>query len=265
MAIILDSNIESARKPLKKLPNVITSFHADGYRKYGKAFIESWLKYWPEQIRLTVFYEGNEEDFDMVRGVSWHPIETVEFLQDFMGSLKFPLMHGIVGNQYNIQFDARMARKTFMQAHACRNLYQGKVFWIDADSETTNHVPLTFLDDCLPEDALCCFLGRDGWYHTESGFIGFNYSHPLASRFFKNYVHVFLVGSIFTQPGWHDCYAFDAVRQVMGNGPEFLNLAKDVPQGHMHPLQITAPGKYLNHYKGARKDTRVLKPEDTRV
>jgi hypothetical protein len=209
-----------------------------------------------------VFYEGEESDFDMVSGVSWHPIETVEFLQDYMDSLRFPLMHGIVGDRYDINFDARMGRKTFIQAHAARK-YGGKVFWIDADSITRRHVPERFLDICLPDEALCCFLGRDGWYYTESGFIGFNADHPLAKRFFKNYVHVFLVGSIFTQPGWHDCYAFDAVRSVMGNGPEFVNLAKNVPHGHMHPFQISAPGEYMWHLKGNRKDTKQLRPEDT--
>jgi hypothetical protein len=261
--IVLDTNIQNAKKPLRKLPNVITSFNVEGYKKYGKNFVDSWLEYWPQDIRLTVFYEGNEEDFDMVRGVSWHPIESVEFLTDYMDSLKFPLMHGIVGDRYDINFDARMARKSFMQVHACR-LYRGKVFWIDADCVTKKHVPLNFLDECLPDDALNCYLGRDGWYYTESGFIGFNAGHPLASRFFKNYVHVFLVGSIFTQPGWHDCFGFDAVRQVMGNGPEFVNLAAHVPHGHMHPFQISAPGQYMWHLKGpTRKETGQLKPEDT--
>jgi len=273
--IILDTNIEAAKKPLKPLPNCITSFNKAGYEKYGKAFVDSWLKYWPSQIRLTVFYEGEESDFDMVRGVSWHPIETVEFLSDYMANLRFPIMHGIVGDKYDINFDARMGRKTFMQVHAARK-YGGKVFWIDADCETKAHVPLSFLDDCLPDDALACYLGRDGWYFTESGFIGFNANHPLASRFFKNYVHVFIVGSIFAQApryneqgqyeggGWHDCIAFDAIRHISGNGPEFVNLAKDVRPGHMHPLQMCAPGKYLHHYKGPeRKETRQLKPEDT--
>ena len=260
--IVLETDVEKA-KHVKKLPTVITSFNKSGYDKYGAAFVDSWLKYWSPNIRLVVYYEGEEEDFDFVEGVSWHPIETVEFLQDYMDSLKFPIMHGLVGSVYDINFDARMGRKTFMQVHACRK-YGGKVFWIDADCETKKHVPERFLDDCLPDDALCCFLGRDGWYYTESGFLGINADHPQAGRFLKNYVHVFIVGSIFTQPGWHDCFAFDAIRGVMGNGPEFLNLAKDVPQGHMHPFQITAPGKYMEHYKGPRKETRKLRPEDVR-
>jgi hypothetical protein len=46
-------------------------------------------------------------------------------------------------------------------------------------------------------------------------------------------------------------------------GGEFVNLAAGVPKGHMHPFQITAPGRYMNHYKGDRKDTKELRPEDT--
>jgi hypothetical protein len=267
--IVLDTDIEAAKKPLKKLPNVITSFNKEGYLKYGKAFIESWLKYWPPSIRLTVFYEGAEEDFEMVHGVSWHPIETVEFLTDYLDNLRFPIQHGIVGQNFDMWLDARQARKTFMEMHALKK-YGGKVFWIDADCETVKHVPQSFLDECLPEDAFCCYLGRDGWYHTESGFIGFNADHPLTKKFYKNYLHVFITGvifssAVFNRPGWNDCCGFDAVRMLMGNGPEFVNLAKDVPHGHMHPFQITAPGEYLHHYKGARKETRQLKPEDTKV
>lgn len=271
--IVLDTDVERAKQPLKKMPNVVTSFNAEGYKRYGKNFVDTWLQYWPESVRLTVFYEGEESDFDLVRGVSWHPIETVEFLQDYMESLRFPIMHGIVGDRYDINYDARMARKSFIQAHAAKK-YGGKVFWIDADVVTKKHVPERFLDDCLPEEALACFLGRDGWYFTESGFIGFNADHPVAKKFFKNYVHAFIVGSIFTQApqydderrylggGWHDCIAFDAIRGLMGNGPEFVNLAARVPAGTMHPFQNCAPGEYMVHLKGNRKDTGELRPGD---
>ena len=273
--ISLETDISKAKRPSARLPSVCTSFNWAGYKRYGKNFIETWKEYWSPLIRLVVYYEGDEfDDFQFEGGMSWRPIEEVEFLSDYLGSLRFPLMHGIVGDKYDINFDARMGRKAFIQAHTART-YGGKVFWIDADSVTTQHVPESFLDDCLPDDALCCYLGRDGWYFTESGFIGFNMDHPLASRFFKNYLHTFITGTIFAQSpqynekgqyvggGWHDCIAFDVIRHIMGNGEEFVNLAKDVPVGHMHPLQISAPGRYLNHLKGNRKDTGILRPEDT--
>jgi len=271
--IVLETDVDKARRPLKKLPTVITSFHAEGYKKYGKNFIDSWLEYWSPAIRLVVYYEGEESDFDMVPGVSWHPIEEVEFLTDYLKSLQFPIMHGLVGDHYDINFDARMGRKSFMQAHAVRK-YGGKVFWIDADCVTVKHVPERFLDECLPDEAMCCFLGRDGWYFTESGFIGFNGNHPVMSKFLKNYIHTFIAGTIFAQAprynekgqycggGWHDCIAFDCIRYLMGNGEEFVNLAKDVPHGTMHPLQNCAPGEYLMHLKGNRKDSGKLKAGD---
>src|SRR5687767_11309302 len=131
--IVLDTDVERARQPLKKLPNVITSFNWAGYQQYGKNFIESWKEFWSPAIRLTVYYEGPEfENFQFPDGMSWRPIEEVEFLQDYMDSLRFPIQHGIVGDRYDINFDARMARKTFMQVHSARK-YGGKVFWIDAD------------------------------------------------------------------------------------------------------------------------------------
>src|SRR5688572_6795009 len=110
--IVLDQSIENAKKPLKKLPNVVTSFNWQGWQKYGKQFVETWKQYWSPSIRLTVFYEGEEfENFEFPDGMSWRPIEEVEFLTDFMENLRFPLQHGIVGDRYDINFDARMCRK----------------------------------------------------------------------------------------------------------------------------------------------------------
>ena len=264
------------KKAVKRLPTVITSFNAEGYKRYGKNFVDSWVKYWSPQIRLVIYYEGDEKDFDMVTGVSWHPYESVEFLRDYLESLRFPIMHGILGNTYDINFDARQGRKGFMEVHACRK-YGGKVFWIDADCVTVKHVPESFLDLSLPDDALCCYLGRDGWYFTESGFIGFNADHPKASAFFKNYLHTMIAGTIFAQAprfnnngqyiggGWHDCIAFDCIRHIQGNGPEFVNLAAAVPHGTMHPMANCEVGQYIQHLKGNRKDTGSLKPGDVVV
>lgn len=260
MALILTNEIKSG-----PLPRVVTSFNEAGYKRYGKDFVESWQKYWPASIGLTIYYEGEESAFDMqTHGISWRPIEEVEHLSDYMKSLQFPIMHGIVGQSYDINWDARMGRKTFIQVHAMRK-FGGKVFWIDADSVTHTHVPEGFLDNCLPDDRLNCFLGRDGWYYTESGFIGFNANHPLASRFAKNYIHTFISGTIFTQPGWHDCFAFDAVRHIFsqhGHEAAFLNLASELPKGTMHPFENCAPGLYMHHYKGDRKDTKQLREGD---
>ena len=264
MALIL--NGAAKRKPL---PRVVTSFNEAYYRRCGKDFVDSWQRYWPASIGLTIYYEGNPEAFDMnTHGISWKPIEEVKYLSDFMGMLQFPIMHGIVGNQYDVWYDARHARKVFMQMHALKT-YRGKVFWIDADCVTHTHVPEDFLDNCLPNDKLACYLGRDGWYFTESGFIGFNADHHLASHFYNNYIGLFMSGTFLTNDihgrlCWHDCGGFDATRLVVFRGHEdqFLNLAEGLPQGTMHPFENCAPAQYMHHYKGNRKDTKQLKEGD---
>lgn len=256
--IVLDTDISKAKLPRKPLPNVITSFSEEGYRRYGKDFIESWLKFWPKSIRLTVYYEG--EDFPFTEGVSWHPLESVEYVTDYLANLRFPIMHGIVGERFDMWFDARQARKVFIEMHAMKK-YGGKVFWIDSDTVTHADVPEDFLDTVLPDDKFCCYLGRDGWYHTESGFIGFNADHPVASRFYNNYINVFISGAIFAslihdRPGWNDCCGFDAVRILMDKPDAFVNLAKDLPKGTMHPFVNSVLGKYMDHRKGGRKESR---------
>jgi len=256
--VILEAGT-SVKRPDKLLPNVVTSFNEEGYKRYGQRFIESFLRFWPAGVRLTVFYEG--EGFEFTHGISWHPIEEVPHLTEFMDNLRFPIMRGVIGTQYDINYDARHARKAFIEMHAMRK-YGGKVFWIDADTVTHTPVPEWLLDQLLPDDALCCYLGRDGWYFTETGFIGFNGNHPHASRFAKNYLNVFLSGAIFSQQYWHDCGGFDAIRQVFGNGPEFVDIASDVPRGTMHPQVNTILGRYMTHFKGNRKDDLELRPGD---
>lgn len=242
----------------KLVHNVITSFNEAGYKKYGKQFVETYLKRWPKNARLTVFYEG--ENFELLEGCSWHPIETVEYLVEYLNNLRFPIMHGIVGEKFDMWFDARQARKVFMEMHAMKK-WGGKVFWVDADTFTHADVPDTFLDEVLPDDKFCCFLGRDGWYHTESGFIGFNGDHPVSKKFYNNYLNAFVSGAIFAsnfygRPGWNDCCGFDAVRHLLGNGPEFVNLASGLPKGTMHVQANSVLGRFMDHRKGARKDSR---------
>ena len=248
----------------RKLPTIITSFNEEGYKKYGKKFLETWKQYGPPAIKVVIYYEG--EAFDFEEGFSWHPIEEVEYLGDFMPSLTFPIQHGIVGDSYDVWFDARHARKVFMEMYAAKT-YGGKIFWVDSDSVLTKNLPQNFFDRMLPDDKLACYLGRDGWYFTESGFIGFNTAHEKFKAFSKSYVLMFVAGTFLANAVhgrlcWNDCGGFDAIRHIMGNGDEFVNLASKVPKDTMHPLQNCEVGNYITHLKGNRKDTGKLEEGD---
>jgi len=239
------------------MKTVVTSFTEEGYRKYGKEFIQSFDKFWPKDVRLVIYYEGN----DLREG--WHFIEEVEGLTEWMDAIsKFPMMSGDLGDgTYDIQLDARMVRKPLIQMHAA-NFYGGKVFWVDADVVTHSPVTHEFLDSVLPDDKFCCYLGREGWSfpdYTESGFLGFNTDHELANNFFGAYRAVFTSGMIFTLPGWHDCYGFDAARLAFKNIKEvFNNLSSHIKPGTTsHPFVNSVLGSVMDHKKGLRKDSRT--------
>jgi hypothetical protein len=245
---------------------VVTSFTEDGYRTYGKDFIESFRKHWPSDVDLVVYYEGDNIRED------WHFIEEVEGLEEWMERIdKFPLFKGDLGDgTYDIQRDARMVRKCLIQTHAAK-VYGGKVFWIDADVFTFDDIPSDFLDKMLPDDKFSCFLGRDHWpeaksgqlwpSYTESGFLGFNVNHPLAPHFFGAYLEIPRSGMLFTMESWHDCICYDLARHAFKNNQDdFVNITGNLP-ANTHPFVNSVLGKYMDHKKGKRK-TSKSKPED---
>jgi len=239
---------------------VVTSFSPEGYQAYGRDFVTSFRQFFPASVHLHCYLERpvtNYPDEILETGEThaWSLIDEVDGWQQFSDAVKtFPLMCGQTPKGYNIQFDARQCRKAFIEAHSARR-FGGKVFWIDADTVVHSPVGEGFLDLALPDDQLCCFLGRDGWFYTESGFIGFNTDHPGCLTFLAAYINFIQNGSIFTQHAWHDCIAFDCVRRIIDE-EGFHNLAAGLPQGTMHPFINSMLGSVMDHRKGPRKESR---------
>jgi len=237
----------------------ITSFNERGYNLYGREFLTTWRMRGPRDCNLVVFYEGNALDklakkWDFCE---WRDILEVESLQPFMAAImNFPVLCGhLPDGRYQINWDARMGRKSFMLAHACKQ-FGGKVFWIDADMVVHSPVPDGFVDSTLPEGKLSCYLGRDGWYYTESGYLGYDTAHPSCERFVNAVRMYFLTGLIFTAKRFHDCEAYDLTRAATEHPEWFHNLAEGLPFKTMHPFVNSSLGAYFDHRKGPRKRNR---------
>lgn len=233
---------------------VITTFTESGYLKYGKDFIETFKQYWPDDIRLVVYYEG-----DQIRD-DWHFIDEVTGLQDFIDNIsKFPMMRGDMGDgSWNIQLDASQNRNLFMVKHAAQ-VYGGQIIWIDADVVTHSKVTHEYLDGLIGEK-FSSYLGRDGWKfpdYSETGFLIFNTQHPLFEPFFDACMAILKSGMIFTLPQWHDSRTFDTARLSFKYPNEFVNLAEHLPMNStIHPFINSVLGKVMDHKKGQRKENR---------
>lgn len=242
------------------MPRLVTSTTEFYFQERGgKKFVETFKKHWPKSVELIIYYEG-----DILRdddeNVKWHWFEEVEEWQTWEKRLShFPVLTGRVRDKYEVQLDARHWRKAFIEAHAVQR-FGGKVFWLDSDVVTFADVPETFLDECLPDDKMCSYLGRKNFY-SETGFIGWNADHELTKHFFNLYLEFFRSGAIFTQPSWHDCQGFDVVRELINRPDLFVDMAADQPE-NLHPFINSPIGRFCDHLKGpSRKNEGSFKTD----
>lgn len=234
---------------------LVTSLTEKNYVEYGKDMLDTFRKFWPKEVKLHLFYEG-----DLLRddeeNIQWHFMEEVKDLTEFLSDVsRFPYACGKTPKGYDIQHDARHMRKALTEMHGC-NVFGGKVWWIDMDFITHEPVTVEWLDELLPDDKLATYCGREGWMYSETGMIGFNSDHEYYETFARSYFEIIRSGLFFELKGWHDCYAFDAVRHAMDKPEIFNDLAEGFPVGTMHPIVNSRMGECLDHRKGPRKSSR---------
>lgn len=224
----------------------VTSFSPKGYERYGKQCLESYVEHWP--CKILAWYEGEKPDFEHEL-IEYRNLLEIESLEKFLKKLEsVPDSDGVIDGRYNYNFDAKkFCRKVFAQDSSFD--LDEKIFWLDADSVTFEHLDPSFLGG-LVEDFPFAYLGRKKSY-TETGFIGFNTRHQDFQEFRKHYMTAYTQGRIFqNQTAWHDCIAFDMAREgIKGN-----DLNKGTPyQGLDHCFPYTVLAKYIVHNKGPRR------------
>lgn len=211
----------------------VTTFSAEGYKEYAKAFLESYVKYWP--MKLVVFYE-ERPDFNhpLIEYRNFYDIPETDILEKIGRTAHTP-------NDY--RFNAyKFSRKVFAQNALFDET--DKLFWIDADCICLSEMKEGFLENLLKEVPFC-YLGRQNY--TETGFLGFNTQHPDFGKFRSRYVTQYTEGRIFRQKEWHDCIAFDVARA----GIKGKSLTKGGPMEHVFISSPLAP--YLDHLKGLKR------------
>lgn len=236
---------------------VVTSFSPAGFQQYGQNFVRTFRQFWPAEVGLRVYHEG-EFDLEGVTCVDLLETEPCRsFLERYVGN---PFAEGrqpYPGRAWkedqrhprNFRFDAvKFARKVFAIAHAARAVKSGRLFWIDADMETTAPVRIPFLHKMLPDTVGISHLARPG-YHSECGFVGYNLDHPGVLEFIVDFEHVYSADRFFSFAEWHDSFIFDRLLE------KSQVKTFEIPHSNRSmPVEHSALRPYFVHYKGARKD-----------
>jgi hypothetical protein len=214
----------------------VTTSHRAGFDQYGFRLIETRHNL---PAPLTWYTEG----FDV-------PCETVD-LSDIPELQAFKARHAKF-KPPNYLFDVvRFSNKVFAAYHALRE-HNGLGIWIDADCTVYRKMPDGYLQDAIG-DAYMALFQRRGMY-SETGFWIVNCDHPAHGEVFDTWRRWYTEDAFKTLGGWTDCHTLDATLRKIK--PPLVNLSGEFDTD-MHPMAKADLGKYIDHAKGARKDTGV--------
>lgn len=247
---------------------LVTSFNAEGFEKYGRRFLETFAAHWPACYRLVVYAENLafHQTADVRRLISargpdfairdLHTVdrELVDW-KDRNGRCDWA--HGRFGNTYDYRYDAvRFANKVFALAHAVVHTKADVVTWIDADIVTHTDVPDDFLSALLPDRSEVAYFGRSKRdMYSECGFVMYRTLRDGQRSHGGGIVglmrQMYLTGQMFQWPEWHDSFVFDVIRK--GAEEQVGLVTTDLSGPHadkVHPMIHSPLGAYLDHLKG---------------
>lgn len=266
--------------------SVVTTFNADGYKKYGKRMIDTYLKNWPAEVKLYVYTENCHVDESAPNLIVKDLHESSPALVNFKEKWKnVPKANGDVTNDpvrskrkdsgKGFKWHAiRFSHKVYSIFTCAQECDSDILIWMDAD--TICHSPITLLDikKLVPAEKDLCFLGRKGKY-SECGLYSLKLKSEMTQKFLFEFQKMYdnAESGIFTLEEWHDSFVFDAVRKRLPylNQLDWAAHLSDIrprpgnSTGEGHPLINSAWGAWLDHLKGSRKDLGKSKKEDLKV
>ena len=207
----------------------ITSFGPEGYKVYGKQMLEDWVKF--SKISLIAYVE-EEGDYPVESRLLWDVPNVKAYVQNTAPTENY---------RYDVH---KFCRKSFVQIQALKE-FNEPVFWFDADIVLNGPLP-----DMMPfiDGTFIAYMGRKNHYPCTS-FIGFNV-HEDRQKFVDAYEAIYMTGSIYDIPEWHDAYVFDWVRQKTKVASQ--DVAKDTgASGSANVFDLVFPMGH--HKKGPRK------------
>ena len=230
----------------------VTTFSQEGWKVYGKRFVDSFLQHW--DIPLFVYSESQPAPFKSDR-LYWFNLDNDPDRAAFIKRNSTPEKIGsrMNFNMQSIRFCHKIFAVTFPDVESRWRI------WLDADVETHSTVNQDALAELCPEDSKLVYLGRkqavwkDQAPYPECGYVAYRTEDPKVKKLLKDMREVYTTDKLYTlgQNNWHDSYVFDYCRKASGipkNQQE--NLSANIPG--LNVWEHTVLNKYMRHNKGER-------------
>ena len=250
--------------------DVVTTFHKEGYDKYGVNMVETFNRFWPREVNLTCYYEDMEKPLTEYANVSFKSFEE----QCNSRYLKFkelaaphedrvlgpngedPSSHrqGAVTPGSRFLFEAtRFSHKYYTIDNFREHSNSRYIVWCDADVVAKKPLPIDFLYSIIEDGKLWSRINRPNVY-PECGFMIWDKQNKWYDRYFQLMKWLYDEGALFQLEEWHDSYVWwSAERYVEKEAGQSVSV--NLGDGSSkHPFVTGVLGKYLDHLKGKRKD-----------
>jgi hypothetical protein len=154
------------------MTTVITTFSKDGYDLYGRKMISTWLKYWPENYRLTVYVENYLLDEKDDRLSSLEIYDVCQGLAEFKEqSLKLDQ------KKSRVDKTIKWCYKVYAIKHAL-SVDDAYLIFLDGDTYTRDHIPRNLAADLVGNNLFAVHFEKlKHGLHFETGLVVFNLRH----------------------------------------------------------------------------------------
>ena len=227
---------------------IITTFNKRLFDEYAHQMINTY-SYTQQDVPLYVFVEDDPNQYPDYDNVTFKSLfkaepECEKFVKRNEGKPVTDFLNDAVRFNY----------KVFAQA-AAHKLAE-KVYYVDSDSVFMKKIPEEWFNQCLPDNVFISFYHRPNQF-TETGFVAFNNTIPIAERFFEKYKEWYVNDSVYTihrlsKGCWTDCHTLDETRLKLKDEDTYTEKhLGDGGNGH-----IMARDKFINPYIDHRKGPR---------
>ena len=237
------------------MPNklaVVTSFRGDHWNIYAKECIDSFVKNWPEDVKLYAYYndwpEVGLQNYDKKR------VKFIDLTDNDNGLCKFLETHKDNPNKSNWRTDAsRWAYKVYTEYDFfVKNPPKGDIgIWLDADTVTYNKITHKELSEWLPEGQDICILDRTATNYAEAGFFMLKMSN-LNQAVIADLYGTWATGEVFNYKEWHDAFVLTRLLKLhQAHGMKIYNLSPYCAD--LNAFECSPLVRYLYHNKGMLK------------
>lgn len=236
----------------------ISSLNKRYYDIAGKYAIESFLKYWPKDIKLHLYTEDvlNLKSDQIIE----HNFKEVERDIDY---------NTFIENNVKVKKEIPMAKKAFSIMTAIDNLDADYIIWLDMDMLTIKPIDKNFVTN-LCNDNLLTYMGvlypknernKMNYYSSETGFFIINCNHKKLQDWCKEYRKIYRERIDYNLKRLYDNDVFGFVTHKFKKQGVNLN---DLNVNHpTRKTPLTAKDnplkKYFLHFKGGRKEFTEIK------